>query len=141
MNITQISDQLDNLLRKLEETKGTTEFIYDLLLTYGIPNASIARLKKGGLNLSKIEGEVDMKSKVFFKAVTPDEDPREVMATLLSNGRAIKHAPRFVIVTDFVSFLAQDMKIQESLDIPLTQLVQHYDFFLPWAGMEKATHQ
>lgn len=141
MNITQISDQLDNLLRKLEETKVTTEFIYDLLLTYGIPNASIARLKKGGLNLSKMEGEVDMKSKVFFKVVTPDEDPREVMATLLSNGRAIKHAPRFVIVTDFVSFLAQDMKIQESLDIPLTQLVQHYDFFLPWAGMEKATHQ
>lgn len=141
MNITQITDQLDNLLRKLEETKVTTEFIYDLLLAYGIPNASIARLKKGGLNLSKIEGEVDMKSKVFFKAVTPDEDPREVMATLLSNGRAIKHAPRFVIVTDFVSFLAQDMKIQESLDIPLTQLVQHYDFFLPWAGMEKATHQ
>ncbi len=45
MNITQISDQLDNLLRKLEETKVTTEFIYDLLLAYGIPNASIARLK------------------------------------------------------------------------------------------------
>ena len=28
-----------------------------------------------------------------------------------------------------------------TLDIPLTDLPKNYDFFLPWAGMEKAQHQ
>ena len=43
------------------------EFIYNLLIAYGISKTSITRLKKGDLNLSKVEGEVFYKRKVFFK--------------------------------------------------------------------------
>jgi hypothetical protein len=43
------------------------EFIFDLLLAYGVSKTSITRLKKGDFNLSKNEGEVLYKKKVFFK--------------------------------------------------------------------------
>ena len=33
------------------------------------------------------------------------------------------------------------VQIEENLDIPLEGLPKHYDFFQPWAGMEKAEHQ
>ena len=50
MNITQI----DNNLHKLIKSFKSSTFIYDLLLAYGMPKASIKRLQTGGLNLSKV---------------------------------------------------------------------------------------
>ncbi len=50
MNIAQIEKNLQKLMESL--TKET--FIYDLLLAYGLPKASITRLRKGNLNLSKV---------------------------------------------------------------------------------------
>ncbi|STH03843.1 Uncharacterised protein [Escherichia coli] len=44
---------------------------------------------------------------------------------------------RFVVVTDFSQLIAIDTKTQDTLDIELGQLAKHFDFFLPWAGMEK----
>jgi hypothetical protein len=137
MNITQITDSLQNLLNDFDKD----EFIYQLLRAYNIPNASIARLKKGGLNLSKNPNEIDWKTKLFYKIAEPTENVHEIIEELKANGKALKNAPRFIVVTDFTTLLAWDVKMAEDLDIPLTQLVQHYDFFLPWAGMEKATHQ
>ncbi|HMV42123.1 MAG TPA: hypothetical protein PK079_00745 [Leptospiraceae bacterium] len=54
MNIAQIETNLQKLVKSIKKTS----FIYDLLLAYGQPKASIARLQKGGLNLSKSEGEI-----------------------------------------------------------------------------------
>ena len=53
----------------------------------------------------------------------------------------LKQEQRFVIVTDFKTLLAIDTKTSDSLDIEFTALPKHFDFFLPWAGMEKAQHQ
>jgi hypothetical protein len=46
-----------------------------------------------------------------------------------------------VIVTDYETLLAIDTKTNDKLDILLKDLPKHYDFFLPWAGMEKTQHQ
>lgn len=43
-------------------------------------------------------------------------------------------------VTDYKLLLAIDTKTDDKLDIELKDLPKHYDFFLPWVGMEKATH-
>jgi hypothetical protein len=37
--------------------------------------------------------------------------------------------------------LAIDTKIGDTLDIPLAELNKKFDFFLPWAGLEKAQAQ
>lgn len=86
MNITQITDSLQNLLNNFDKD----EFIYQLLRAYNIPNASIARLKKGGLNLSKNPNEIDWKTKLFYKIAEPTENVHEIMEELKANGKALK---------------------------------------------------
>jgi len=136
MNLTQIESNLQQVI--LAFNKNT--FIYDLLLAYGQPKASITRLQKGGLNLSKIEGEIAWKKKLFFKTVE-NEDLHLLIDSIKANGKAIKHDPRFIVVTDFETLLAIDCKTSDTLDIPILELAKHFDFFLPLAGMEKAQQQ
>lgn len=136
MNIAQI----ENNLQQLVKTFNKESFIYDLLLAYGQPKATIKRIKDGGLNLSKVDGEIAWKKKLFFKAVK-GEDLHELIANLTESGKAVKHDPRFVVVTDYKTLLAVDTKTQDTLDIAIKDIAKHFDFFLPWAGMEKAQHQ
>ena len=133
MNITQIENNLSKLIKKFD--KNT--FIYDLLLAYNLPKATITRLQKGTANLSKVEGEVSLKKKLFFKEVYNED----LHLSITNIAKEIKHNQRFVIVTDYKTILAKDTKMNITLDIPLTDLPKNYDFFLPWAGMEKAQHQ
>ena len=138
MNIAQIENNLQTLLKRFSSNGYDRDaFIYDWLLAYGLPKASIARLQKGALNLSKTPGELSWKKKVLFRAVETG-NLHEAIAPLAEN---IKHEQRFVIVTDFKALLAVDTKTQEKLDIELKELARHFDFFLPWAGMEKTKHK
>jgi len=133
MNITQIENNLSKLIKNFD--KNT--FIYQLLLAYNLPKATITRLQKGTANLSKIEGEVSLKKKLFFKEVYNTD----LHLSITNIAKELKNEQRFVIVTDYKTLLAKDTKMGITLDIPLTDLPKHYDFFLPWAGMEKAQHQ
>lgn len=137
MNIAQIEANVQQLLANY--TPDT--FIYDLLLAYGTPKSSIVRLQQGGLNLSKNNGEIAWKKKLFYKTVAPEQDVHDVIERLKADEHTAKHDPRFVVVTDFETLLALDRKNADTLDISLSDLSKHFDFFLPWAGMEKATHQ
>jgi len=132
MNVAQI----ENHLKLLVYTLDKETFIYNLLESYYLPKASISRLQKGSLNLSKVLGEVSWKKKLFFK----EELKNDIHLTISSLKDELKHNQRFVIVTDYKTLLAIDTLTKDQLDIPITDLPKYYDFFLPWAGMEKATH-
>lgn len=136
MNIAQIETNLQKILKPFKKES----FIYDLLLAYGQPKASIKRLQDGGLNLSKTAGEIIWKKKLLFKSVK-GEDLHGVIDDIKADDKAIKQDPRFIIVTDFKTLLAIDRKTTDTLDIPILEIAKHFDFFLPWAGMEKAQHQ
>ena len=136
MNITQIEQNI----KKLLESFNQDTFIYDLLLAYGLPKASISRLQKGSLNLSKSEAEILWKKKLFFKVVTTDE-LYSTTDSYKNQPDLIKHDPRFIIITDYQQLLAIDTKTYETLDSKIIELDKCFDFFLPWAGMEKATYQ
>lgn len=133
MNITQIEQNLKDLIDSFDKN----EFVYDLLLAYGRPKATISKLKVGNLNLSAVEGEVSWKKQLFFKEEY-NSDLHLIVSELV---KTIKNDQRFVIVTDYETLLAVDTKTLDKLDIKLTDLPKHYDFFLPWAGMEKTQHQ
>ena len=132
MNIAQIETNL----QKLVKSYSRKTFIYSLLLAYGLPKASISRLQKGNLNLSKNEGELSWKNKVLFR----EEFEEDLHVTISELASTIKHDQRFVIVTDYKTLLAIDTKTDDKLDIAFNHLPKHYDFFLPWAGMEKTQH-
>ena len=133
MNIAQIENNLQNLIKNF--SKDT--FIFDLLLAYGLPKASITRLQNGNLNLSKVQGEVSWKKKVLFKPI----ENEDLHVAITKCKEETKQEQRFIIVTDFKTLLAVDTKTSDTLDIELEKLPSHFDFFLPWAGMEKATHK
>jgi N-6 DNA Methylase len=134
MNLAQIEDNVQTLVADIK----SETFIYDLLLAYNTPKSTIKRLQAdGGLNLSKNKNELLWKSKLMFRII----DTTEFYAAfeeIKANNTKLKHSPRFVIYTDFTTFLALDTKTSDTLDIRINDLAKHFDFFLPWAGMEKA---
>lgn len=110
--------------------------IFKFLLAYGLPKSSVSRLESGALNAAARPGELLWKKKLFYKRA----EPGLLMSAVDSCRRdpeVLKYAPRFIIVCDGGSWAAADMKTGEALEFPLKDLPRHYDFFLPWAGMEK----
>lgn len=132
MNTTQIEKNLKEIVGSFDKES----FVYDLLTAYGISKTSITRLRNGDFNMSSINGEVLYKKKVLFKEV----DSEKLLTTIddLTTGKEeIKHNPRFVIVTDYKTLLAKDIRTGLTLDIPILEIDKHFHFFLPWAGQEK----
>jgi hypothetical protein len=129
------SKDIEYKIVQLIENFTPEEFIYDLLLAYGISKTSITRLKKGDFNLSKNEGEVLYKKKVFFK----EENANKLLSTIeqvAKNEIITRHQPRFAIVTDYKELVAKDLKLGKNLDIQIQELPKYFDFFLPLAGAE-----
>jgi hypothetical protein len=132
MNTKEIEQNIQNIINNFSKE----EFIYDLLLAYGISKTSITRLKKGDFNLSKNKDEILYKKKIFFKVVDSDK-LLNTIDTLSKDESILKQEPRFIIVTDYKHLLAKDLKLHKlPLDIEIEDLPKHFDFFLPLAGSE-----
>ena len=127
--------EIEHNISQIFENFSKEEFIFNLLIAYGISKASITRLKKGDYNLSKIEGEILYKKKVFFKEELEDRLLSEI-EVFAKEDRILKHNPRFIILTDYTTLVARDLKLSKNLDIPIQDLPKHFDFFLPLAGSE-----
>tara|TARA_B110000027_G_C16119533_1_gene302048 strand:+ start:305 stop:2953 length:2649 start_codon:yes stop_codon:yes gene_type:complete len=131
------SSEIEKALKNLTTHITPESFLFELLSIYDFPKASITRLKKGDGNLSKNEGEFLSKNKFLFKSIE-DIDPHLVIDELGVNETLLKYRPRFLIVTNYKTFLAQDLKTYDSLDIPIEMLADNHEFFLPWMGIEKS---
>lgn len=115
------------------------EFVFSLLLAYGKPQGNVTRLRNGSLNVAADPAtEVAQKNVVYFKETTGDA--LAVIDELKSSPLVVRYNTRFVIVTDYTELLAIDTKTGENLMIPIRDIDQHFTFFLPWAGMEKAQY-
>jgi hypothetical protein len=129
------SKEIEQKVNQLFENFSKEEFIFSLLLAYGTSKASITRLKKGDYNISKIEGEILYKRKVFFK----EEEGDKLLSSIEAHSkeeRILKHNPRFIILTDYETLVAKDLKIGKNLDIDIWALPKYFNFFLPLAGGE-----
>lgn len=133
MTVVEIENNLHNLVANFDKEN----FIFELLLAYGIPKSTIKRLQGSDHDKLMSCGELVMRKKLFFKVT--DNELHATIDELKSSKEVLKHSPRFVLVTDYETLLAYDVKTEDSLDIELLNIINHYDFFLPLAGMEKAT--
>ncbi|GAA2537213.1 class I SAM-dependent DNA methyltransferase [Microbacterium mitrae] len=115
------------------------EFVFDLLLAYGKPQGNVTRLRNGSLNVAvDPTTEVAQKNVVYFKETAGD--PLEVAEELKTTPAVVRFSTRFMIVTDYVDVVAHDTKTNETIGFPIREIDQHFTFFLPWAGMEKAQY-
>lgn len=127
--------EIARCLLQLSENLDKENFIYDFLLAFGLSKTTITRLRKGDYNLSKREGELFYKGKIFFKV----QDGGNLMDTideLSKDDKILKQKPRFIVVTDFVDFYATDTKLIINKNFTLSKLADQTDFFLPLSGAE-----
>ncbi|AVC44424.1 SAM-dependent methyltransferase [Francisella tularensis subsp. novicida] len=145
MNIIEIEKKLNSLVEKLQNSsfhgltmESKSDFIFTLLEAYDFTKTTIARAKKGSLNKLEVDGSFTIKKKLYFLQTENDVhlEIDSIKKTILDK----KDKPRFIIVTDYTTLLAYDTKTDDSLDIPILELDRHYDFFLPWVGMEKSQY-
>lgn len=133
MTIIEIENNLNVLVANFDKET----FIFDLLLAYGTPKSTIKRLQGSDHDKLETNGELVLRKKLYFKVT--DDELHATIDKLKTSKDVLKHAPRFIIVTDYEILLAFDTKTDDSLDTELLNITNHYDFFLPLAGMEKAT--
>lgn len=146
MNITLIEENVISLLAGISSGEyEQDDFIYELLLAYGHRKQSVTRLRSGERNLSSKDNtprhdEVIWKRQLYYKQIKGNALHSEI-DQICKEKLITTNKIRFVVVTNFDQLLAVDTKTSDSLDIGLDELPKHFDFFLPWAGMEKAVYQ
>lgn len=132
--------EIENNLEKVFTDFNKEDFIYEFILSFGIPQATIKRLKSGKLNLADNAGELAWKKKVFFKELSIDDSLYELIDDLKKEERIKKGEYRFVILTNYKQWVAVDMKTADTLDCSFDELNKNFAFFLPLAGIEKAQY-
>lgn len=147
MYISQIQENLESMLSSFKEET----FIFEFLLAYGIPRATVTLLKKGKHNLSKIGGQIILKKKLYFVEIKDWRDLHGTIDAISKDETSYRHDPRFIIVTDYHTLLAIDTKTKERKEMllqtdpdpkqKLQTFDKHFDFFLPWAWMEKSKYK
>lgn len=126
---TEVQENLVKLSRKI----NPSSYIYDFLLCFGTAKASITRLKK------KFEStaEIISNGQLLFKETSCDLEQALNEAKALKSLR--KNKIRFVIVTDYKTIFAHDIKSDDTIEIAIDELHYEFEFFLPLAGMERAS--
>ncbi|WP_201617323.1 class I SAM-dependent DNA methyltransferase [Psychrobacter immobilis] len=141
MNVTQIEETVKKLASDvISSAVDKDQFIYELMAAYGHRRTTVSRIKSGERNLAKVAGEVRAKRHIYFK----HSDSNKVFSDIddmKKEPSVIREKIRFIIATDFNQFVAVDTRTHDTLDIEFSELGKHFDFFLPWAGMEKAVYQ
>ena len=131
MKKSEIQQNLHTLSQNIDQEN----FIYDFLLSFGLSKTTITRLKKGDYNLSKVDGELFYKGKIFFK-VEKEANLLNLIDELAKEEKIKKQKPRFIVVTDFKDVLAVDTKLGNNKEFPIEELSEQTDFFLPLSGAE-----
>lgn len=135
VNQAKIFEQLEQLTNTLDPN----EFIYGFLTAFDFPKATITQVRQGSArNIAKEVGHVALKNKLYFQPAVESADLNALLEARLSDPVIAKNKIRFVLVTDFIRFLAWDTLSKELLDIELDELHSNYGFFLPLVGLEKA---
>ncbi|CAB5614025.1 Type I restriction-modification system methyltransferase subunit [Klebsiella pneumoniae] len=130
------------ILENLEQLVGNSEqneFIYGFLTAFEFPKATLSQIRQGGArNVAKEPGHVGLKNKLYYQPVAGSDDIESAFQQRIDDTAVAKNKIRFVLMTNFVRFLAWDTLTKERIDIEFEELPRNYGFFLPLVGLEKA---
>ena len=133
-----MAQDLENIIESITNKADHTDFIWDLLLAYGISKTTITKAKKETADLFGGQNQIILKKKVLFERVDCCQNVLNRLDELQKDENSYTKDPRFIIVTDFKDIAAYDTKTKEApLAIPFKDLYRHSEFFLPWSGREK----
>lgn len=130
MNIAEIEMQLSDLVN---EPFDRGEFVFKFIEIFNPPSATLTKLRKAE---PKPEDELLWSRKLLYRTATPGQ-PAHIVDILKEQKMPKNKAPRFIIATDGNEFSAFDTKADEPLHCDFEKLNDHFDFFLPLAGIDK----
>ena len=133
MNIAEIEIQLCDLV---EEPFDRDEFVFKFMEIFNPPKATLTRLQKAAKENLDPGGDLFWPRKMHFRVTEPGQ-AANVIDALKDQKIAKNKKPRFIIATDGKEFSALDIKADETLHCDLNKLNDHFDFFLPLAGIDK----
>jgi hypothetical protein len=133
-------EQIETRVAQIQTVAGS-EFLFSLLNAYGLPKASITRLRSGSYNRAS-NGDVLWKGKVFYRFVEAGQaDLHDTIDRLADDAAVTRERPRFLLVRDDCQLVAVDRQTGDTLDTSLDRLAADAAFFLPWAGIEKTRRE
>ncbi len=133
MNIAEIEMQLADLVKDDFEPG---EFAFRLLEIYNAPKATLTKLRNSTQNKGEQAGDVLWSRKLYCRPAAVGQAAAALDA--LKAAKATKsQKPRFLIATDGKEVAAYDVKADELQLCDYDKLNDHFDFFLPLAGIEK----
>ena len=134
MLIEKITENFQNLTKNINEK----EFIFNFIEALDFPKTTISRLKKGNYNISKKENELVWRKKIYFINCKNLKGDIHVITDDLQKSEYVKKNNfRFLIVTNFNTFLSVDTKTKQTIDCNIKTLPNNANFFLPLLGIEK----
>ncbi len=128
LNQAKIINDLEQIIAKSKEN-----FIYDFLSAYGTPKATINRLKMGDTqrSVASVPGDVAVPQKLYFRPVAQDISVADAMDEILTLPALKQHKIRFVLVTDFVTGMAYDLKVKDGTEFDFAELKLNYPDLVP----------
>ena len=116
------------------------DFIYEFLAAYGLPKATITRLKSGDTNRVKdIPNAVLQKDVVYFRVFPAGTMLEDMVHEMDDETICGKYRPRYIIASDLKRLVALDNKkkvLPLSVDLKDIDSTQSIDFFYGWTGDE-----
>jgi hypothetical protein len=133
MNIAEIEMQLSALVK---QPFDPAEFVFRFLEAYNAPKATLTKLQKGIQNKGEQPGDILWARKMYYRPAGAKHTAQTL--DLLKDAKPTKaHKPRFIMVTDGQEVAAVDTKLDETLHCDFAKLNDHFDFFLPLAGIDR----
>ncbi|GAD80632.1 DNA methyltransferase [Vibrio ezurae] len=127
---TEVQDNL----KTLSENITPQTYAFDFVQAFGIPKATLTKLKK----TSPDGREVIHKGGAMVRVV--DGDPIDALVRLKNEKSLKTNRIRILMVTNLETAIAFDTKVNETMPtLPLENLHEEFEFFLPLAGMERAS--
>jgi len=114
--------------------------IYDLLLAYGKPKATVTKLQNGVNNFARHDG-VLLKDAVFFKIFPAGTVLESKVEQLKHDELTERYRPRYLVATDLQNIAAYDRRQESSLSTKIRDLDKDFTFFYGLSGNEVNTNQ
>ena len=132
MNAVEIEEAVSNLA---EAPFDPAAFPYAFLEAFGNKETTLKRLRAGNTNQSDLPGGVLQRGNIHLR-VCPEGEVSAALAALRDSPATAKQKAKFILATD-----GQELQAEQLVgDVPplacaLTDLPNHFAFFLPLAGI------
>lgn len=125
-------DNIVNNLKSLKYGESDIEFISSFLRSFEFPESTIKRIQLSFNSISKV---IRLKNKILF--ISSEKPALHMEMELLKEKGTYAIQERFIVIFNSTKLLCYDTRSNDSINIPIKEIYNYIEFFLPLLGQEK----